>query len=90
MRLLQTINKTDGTHLSDDIGERVALLSALHHLLCVNGALLESLVVLRVEVQVLEALGGVGLVVPCHLSKEWCRTERGGEGGGVEIAEAID
>ena len=55
------------TNLADDVREGVPLLPVLHHLLGVDRALLQRLVVVGAQVQVLEALGGVGVVVPGHL-----------------------
>lgn len=59
--------KPTHANLSDDVRESIPLLAVLHYLLRVNGTLLERLVVVGGEVEVLEALGGVGLVVPGHL-----------------------
>lgn len=55
------------TDLPDDVRESIPLLAVLHNLLGIDRALLERLVVVGGQVEVLEALGGVGLVVPGDL-----------------------
>jgi len=59
--------KEGGTHLSDDILQRPSFFTLLrHHQIGIHSPGLEAFVLLRREVQVFKAEGGVGGVVPSN------------------------